>query len=76
MLIFNKSDGHVLKAKEQKQESNLQFHFREKSKACKSRSLSVQNLLQFLFLALLVMPIHSSFYCIMYPFLYSSLCLS
>lgn len=45
MLIFNKSDGHVLKAKEQKQESNLQFHFREKSKACKSRSLSVQNLL-------------------------------
>ena len=36
MLIFNKSDGHVLKAKEQKQESNLQFHFRERSKACKS----------------------------------------
>lgn len=45
MFIFNKSDGHVLKTKEQKQESNLHFHFREKSKAHKSGSLSVQNLL-------------------------------
>ena len=67
-LVFNKSDGHPLKPKSKTKNQTYIFILEKNQKRYKSVRLSVQNLLSFLFLASLVMPIHLSFYCIMYTF--------
>lgn len=75
-LIFNQSDKHPLQPKEQNQESDTHFHFGGKSKALQvSRSDSTKVAFTSLSCSL-VMPIHLSFYCTIYTFLYSSLCLN